>query len=608
MKQKTICFLMPLLFVTWILSALTPVNAAPAAADEDLTNEACTRDSLFPESGNCGYEIEHYDIAFEWDDQTNILSADVTLLVNVQQDLQELPLDFTNRFAVQEILLDQIPAPFTQSAENLMVSGDFVAGKAYSVQVRYTGLAEEKMILAALSPSSAKSNGEVQPFCLVNEPNLAAAWFPSNDHPKDKATFTSRITVPARYAAASNGRLTDIQFPNGETFTPPANFTLESDDNAEGTVTYSYEMTDPMAPYLYTVCIDSFNLEQQTHDNGIIQLDFFQKDLPNYEEFRKWANLFPDMVACFEPLLGPYPYQDAGSIILNRGIGGALENQTRSIYGSEISYFGETVFAHEISHQWIGNYVSIADWSDLWIKEGFATYSEALWEKCAGRPENYEKTLDDFYLIVANAGINILDAKSFSQDILSKEEFPRTVLSEKGKILEGVELICGETPEEAVVEKIDALLAEGDALSEQEFLELVPQTCNSLFLDPLKERQLREFFGFSTEESWSGETLRGPKMVSSDFNDLYGYQPYTGGALVYVALLDKLGEPLFAKAMQTLVKQYANSVIDTDGFIRVFSKAAGEDLTEWISQWLAYRILPDLPGRYSYEEVRNLLN
>lgn len=601
MRQRRIQFILPFLLIVFAILAFHhfgPAYSQNGSGSGNLPEDSCTRDSFFPESGNCGYEIAHYDIAFEWDDRTNILSADVRLLVNVHSDMRELPLDFTNRFAIQEISVDEIIAAFSQTEENLFVEGDFSAGETAAIRIRYTGLAEEVMILLPNQPAAAGT----QPFCLVNEPNLAAAWFPANDHPKDKATFSTRITVPARYAAASNGRLISILLPGGETFTPPANFTMEADDSAEGTVTYTYEMNDPMAPYLYTVCVDSFNIEQQTFDDGVVQLDFLQKDLKDYETFRQWTDLSQEMIACFEPLLGKYPYRDSGSVVLNRAIGGALENQTRSVYGNESIYVGETIFAHEISHQWIGNAVSIADWSDLWIKEGFAMYAEALWEKCAGRTEIYETLLKDFYSVIANAGINILDAEAFSDMVSEKDELPEALLTDKDSIRQGLELICGESPDETVNEEIEASLAE-DPLTEEAFWKLVPQTCRSLVMEPAKETRIREFFGFSADESWSETGQIGPKAITNDFDDMYGYEPYYGGALVYIALNDRLGDERFAEAMQTIVERYTNSVINTEEFIQVFSEVAGEDLSEWISRWLVYRTVPDLPGRFTYQQI-----
>ncbi|MHC1772296.1 MAG: M1 family aminopeptidase [Flexilinea sp.] len=593
MKRIFFLFLMTFFFAAIFLFAAFDVVQA------NEQPEVCSKDTFFPESGNCGYDVEHYDILFRWDDQTNILSGDVSLLVNVETDLEEIPLDFSNRYAIQELTVDGIITPFTQTEENLHVTGIFSTGKMYTLRIRYSGLAEEQLLLA---PTSASDQMGIKPFCMIDEPNLAAEWFPCNDHPKDKATFSTSVTIPARYAAASNGRLISILHPDGELFTPGSDFQISADDTAEGTVTYTYEVDIPMAPYLYTVCIDSFNMEQKTFDDGVVQLDFFQKDLEDYQKYRDWASLSSEMISCFEPMLGKYPYKDSGSIVLNRQIGGALENQTRSVYGVDMSYAGETGFAHEISHQWIGNLVSLADWSDIWIKEGFATYAEALWEKCAGRPDKYALFLEDNYSIIANSGIHVYDAEAFLEMFSAGYELSEVTLSDRDSIFDGLELICDLTPDNKIREEIDMQLEE-DSISGEDFLKLVPQTCRSIVMDPEKEIAIQEFFGIEPDETDQKSEMLGPKSITNDFDEMYGLQPYYAGALVYHALNIELGDDLFNQAMRTLVERFARNIITTDDFIRVFNETAGYDLTDFINNWLLYVVVPDMPGLYSYDEI-----
>ena len=86
------------------------------------------------------------------------------------------------------------------------------------------------------------------------------------------------------------------------------------------------------------------------------------------------------MVDRFSSLFGPYPFEVYGVLVVPDRLGFAIENQTLSLFdASSLVGDPEAVAAHELAHQWFGDSVSLQRWSDVWLKEGFATYAEALW-------------------------------------------------------------------------------------------------------------------------------------------------------------------------------------------------------------------------------------
>jgi aminopeptidase N len=87
------------------------------------------------------------------------------------------------------------------------------------------------------------------------------------------------------------------------------------------------------------------------------------------------------MIEVFAERFGPYPFEVYGALVVPEFLGYAIENQSLSMFGIETvtSGSGEAVIAHELAHQWFGNNVSVAQWDDIWLNEGFATYAEALW-------------------------------------------------------------------------------------------------------------------------------------------------------------------------------------------------------------------------------------
>jgi len=198
---------------------------------------------------------------------------------------------------------------------------------------------------------------------VVAEPDGGRSWLPLNDHPSDKATYGFRITVPEPLIAAANGtlveRITDL-----------------------GWSTWIWESPHPMASYLATVVIGELAIVEDqpaTTASGVAIRNVLPPDLADSPPAALSSQ--GEMIAFFETVFGPYPFETYGIAVVD-GFEAALENQTLSIFGRSFvdsSQFFETVLVHELAHQWFGNSVTPADWGDVWLNEGFATYAEWLW-------------------------------------------------------------------------------------------------------------------------------------------------------------------------------------------------------------------------------------
>jgi aminopeptidase N len=198
---------------------------------------------------------------------------------------------------------------------------------------------------------------------VLSEPDGSASYYPVNDHPLDKATYTIIVTAPKPYEVAANG-------------------VLEGTADNGDTTTYTFTVRDPMASYLTTINVNNFNVETMESENGIPIRNYYAASLPENinEPFARQG----EMIDYFSDLFGPYPFEVYGSLVMDTQFGAALENQTMSIFGMDMVNLNdiegtEAVVAHELAHQWFGDSVSVADWSDIWLNEGFATYGEALW-------------------------------------------------------------------------------------------------------------------------------------------------------------------------------------------------------------------------------------
>jgi aminopeptidase N len=396
MKNKNLIqiFLACLLIVSAILACDQNSNAAnpsPSASKAQVTavivpeeevgaqakaGSSGLGDSLYPGFGNGGYDVAHYTLNITVNDvSTSDLTASTTIEAKATQDLLSFNLDFIG-FAIEKITVNGEPADFSRKGQELTVTPlkPLVEGRSFTVVVQYNGSPEE-MQSVALPVQTGWIVVDGGSFVL-SEPDGSANFYPVNDHPLDKAAYTFRVTVPDPLEVAANGMLTD---------------TIDNGD----TTTYIFEESAPMASYLATIDIDEFDVETMKSDHGILIRNYYSTGLS--ADVRKPFARQGEMIDYFSQIYGPYPFNVYGSLVMNTEFGSALENQTMSIYGMDMIDVEdvegtESTVAHELSHQWFGDSLSVADWNDIWLNEGFATYSEGLWiEHLHGR-----EALDDW--------------------------------------------------------------------------------------------------------------------------------------------------------------------------------------------------------------------
>lgn len=320
-------------------------------------------DSLFPGFGNGGYDVTHYTLDIIVNDvSTSDLTATTAIEAKATQTLSSFNLDFLG-FEISNISIDDIAADFERDGQELTItpSTPLEENQSFTVTIQYSG-SPDRYISKSLPFQTGWVTFEEGSYVL-SEPDGAASFFPTNDHPLDKATYTFRVTVPEPFEVATNGVLT------------------ETIDNGS-TNTFLFEARDPMASYLTTINIDEFDIETMESESGTPIRNYYATGLP--EEIREPFARQGEMLSYFGELFGPYPFEVYGSLVINAQLGAALETQTLSIYGLDMIAVNhvestELVVAHELTHQWFGDSVSVADWKDIWLNEGFATYGEGLW-------------------------------------------------------------------------------------------------------------------------------------------------------------------------------------------------------------------------------------
>ncbi|HEY8454225.1 MAG TPA: M1 family metallopeptidase [Actinopolymorphaceae bacterium] len=315
-------------------------------------------DPYFPLAGNGGYDVQHYDLDIRYDPATRAFDGVATIDLVTTQDLDHFNLDLRD-LTVERVHIDGKRTRFTHEGQELVLRPrpKLRAGTAHEVVVTYGGTTGNPTDVEG-APYGWWSTDDGA--MVVNEPDGAPTWFPVNDHPTDKATYSFSITVPQGTVAVANGLLTGTSTRRGWT-------------------TYEWEEPDQMASYLATATVGDFELRQWTTADGLPIIDAVDRDLPASAT----APLADTerMIAFFEDLYGPYPFVSYGAIADDDSVGYALETQTRPVYSRN---FGEGTVAHELAHQWLGNAVSPGRWADIWLNEGWATYSTWLWNDFDG--------------------------------------------------------------------------------------------------------------------------------------------------------------------------------------------------------------------------------
>ncbi len=331
-------------------------------------------DSLYPYFGNGGYDVQHYMLDLTVNDVvTSDLIGITTIEATATQDLSSFNLDFIG-FEITSILVNGQPAKFKRFRQELTITPllPLMAGKSFTIEVQYHG-SPDKFRSVAIPLQTGWVTFDKGSY-VISEPDGAASFFPVNDHPLDKAIYSFRMTVPKPFEVAANGVLTE---------------TIENGNQT----TFLFEMNDPMASYLTTVDIGEFDIETSQAGNGVPIRNYYSTGVS--EDIRKPFELQDEMLVYFSDTFGPYPFDVYGVLVLDTEIAGALENQTMSVFGiTDANDWDnlQSAIAHELSHQWFGDSVSLADWRDIWLNESFATYAEGLWiEHTDGR-----EALDDW--------------------------------------------------------------------------------------------------------------------------------------------------------------------------------------------------------------------
>jgi aminopeptidase N len=319
-------------------------------------------DEYLPEHGDVTFGVRHYELALDYRVDGNRLTgrADVTAVAH--ERLARLTLDL-HHLHVSKLTVDGRQARYSHRHGRLVVQlpEPVEQGNEVTVTVAYAG--HPRPLGSAMGEAGWEelSDGAI----VAAQPHGAPTWFPCNDRPSDKASYRIAVTAPAEYHVVANGSLVSTQ-------------------RRASATTWTYDQVEPMAAYLATVQVGQYTARTLESDTPMrVVLSPSRLDAVDLAFGRQ-----PQMMATFEELFGPYPFPEYTVVVTDDELEIPLEAQSVSIFGSNHlsdSWDAERLIAHELSHQWFGNCVTLTHWRDIWLHEGFACYSEWLWSERSGR-------------------------------------------------------------------------------------------------------------------------------------------------------------------------------------------------------------------------------
>lgn len=317
-------------------------------------------DPFFPHQGDSRYDVVHYDAQLNYTPRNGDLHATATIIAVPAETLSEFSLDLDG-LQVIKVLVNGEHANFARSHRKLRITPavPLAAGSSFSASVIYQG-----------RPSTLhEPEGSVDGWfrtddgaAAIGESNGTETWLPCNNALTDKASFDFHITVPATLKAVANGRLVSVNRRGSEK-------------------TFSWQEAEPMDAYLAVVDIGQGELIQGKAV-GVPTWTLVDPQLAS--SWKRRISEVPSILRFESKIFGPYPFDAAGSIVDRVGFDDALETQTRPIYDLPP---WRVVLVHELAHQWFGDSVGLSSWPEIWLNEGFATWTQWFYnERHGGHP------------------------------------------------------------------------------------------------------------------------------------------------------------------------------------------------------------------------------
>ena len=313
-----------------------------------------------------GYDVLHYNLEIRFDPTIEFVRGRVDMLmVSTVPELTDAAMHLYYNMNVDSILVDGEQTTYTHVWEDELtvdLPQTLGVGDSAQISIYYNGYP----IYGSMGALYWDSHLGVPIIASLSEPEGARTWWPCKDMPCEKATARLVWTVPEDLYATGNGLLQSVTSPE------------------PGWTSYEWVENYPITTYLIAVTATNFAHWRDWYvsvDGDSVPLDHYIYPEDSLHSLVDFADL-PDVIAFFASVYGEYPFLEEKYGHAEFPWGGAMEHQTMTSYGENLitgNNYYHWIMVHELSHQWWGDLVTCETWADIWLNEGFAVYSDALW-------------------------------------------------------------------------------------------------------------------------------------------------------------------------------------------------------------------------------------
>jgi aminopeptidase N len=423
-------------FLPFLLLLLFRPLAAQIPTDAGLHKVADSGGPILREQA--AYDVKFYRLKFAIDTTTHSIAANALMRALATDTLSTLVLDLNSTLTVESVVWRVqrqfgTSLQFTRPAGRIWISLPYVVQKndTISVEVTYRGAPK----VSANPPWDdgfvwkRTKTGEVWAG-VACESEGADVWWPCKDHPSDEPDSVDLyFTVPASLTCVSNGRLLEVT-------------------DAGSTKTFHWYVSEPINNYCVTFYLGPFQRIPVTYQSVTGEMIpseywFLPYDVDSVKQIMPtWLK----DIRFFEETFGPYPWRTEKYCIVDAPYAG-MEHQTCVAYGVYAGYhfnanwagYGfDYIHLHEMAHEWWGNLVTAKDWSDVWIHEGFATYTEALFVEKQSGSARYKSYM-------SRLGRTIVQPIAPAQGATAQQAFGGNVYSGGAWVLHTLRFYLGDT-------------------------------------------------------------------------------------------------------------------------------------------------------------------